>query len=150
VDHRGWSQQRTQGSLLGTLETLIHGGKIFSKLGESCNYIFATEESLSLATVCLRMRSIRILNAVCLIALLVIASFAGSYALERYRKLEVMKNSEAKAAARLMELQVATSSKRESLARLNHDPEYVERIIRQKLNYAKSGETVFKFEYETP
>jgi len=96
------------------------------------------------------MRSARILNVVCLIAFLVIASFAGSYALERYRKLEVIKNSEAKAAARLMEMQVATSSKRESLARLNHDPEYVERIIRQKLNYAKTGETVFKFEYEAP
>jgi len=125
-------------------------GKIFSKLGESCNYIFATEDSLSVFSVRLRMRSTQILNVVCLIAFLVIASFAGSYALERYRKLEVIKNSEAKAAARLVEMQVATSSKRESLARLNHDPEYVERIIRQKLNYAKTGETVFKFEYEAP
>ena len=96
------------------------------------------------------MRSTQILNVVCLIAFLVIAGFAGSYALERYRKLEVIKNSDAKAAARLMKMQVATSSKRESLARLNHDPEYVERIIRQKLNYAKTGETVFKFEYEAP
>ena len=76
--------------------------------------------------------------------------FCGLVQLERYRKLEVMKNSEAKSAARLMEMQIATSSKRESLARLNHDPEYVERIIRQKLNYAKTGETVFKFEYEAP
>ena len=125
-------------------------GKFFSKLGEGCNYIFATVESLSVFSDRLRMRSTRILNAVCLLAFLVIASFAGSYALERYRKLEVIKNSEAKAAARLVEMQVATSSKRESLARLNHDPEYVERIIRQKLNYAKTGETVFKFEYEAP
>lgn len=96
------------------------------------------------------MRSIRLLNAALLIVFLVIASFAGSYALERYRRLEVMKSSEAKAAARLLEMQVATSSKRVALARLNHDPEYVERIIRQKLNYAKAGETVFKFEYEAP
>lgn len=124
--------------------------KIFSKLGASGNYIFATVESLSVFSDRLRMRPTRILNVVCLIAFLVIASFAGSYALERYRKLEVIKNSEAKAAARLMEMQVATSSKRESLARLNRDPEYVERIIRQKLNYAKTGETVFKFEYEAP
>lgn len=96
------------------------------------------------------MRSTRLLNSVFLLVFLVIAGFAGSYALERYRKLEVVKNSEAKAAARLVEMQVATSSKRVSLARLNHDPEYVERIIRQKLNYAKAGETVFKFEHEAP
>jgi len=96
------------------------------------------------------MRSTRLLNAVFLLAFLVIGSFAGSYALERYRKLEVMRSSEAKAATRLLQMQIATSSKRVALARLNHDPEYVERLIRQKLNYAKAGETVFKFEYDGP
>ena len=90
------------------------------------------------------------MNAVFLLAFLVIASFAGSYALERYRKLEVMRSSEAKAATRLLQMQIAASSKRVALARLNHDPEYVERLIRQKLNYAKAGETVFKFEYDGP
>ena len=124
--------------------------KFFSKLEEGCNYIFATVESLSVFSVPLRMRSTRILNAVFLLVFLVIAGFSGSFALERYRKLEVMRNSEANAAARLAEMQVATSSKRESLARLNNDPEYVERIIRQKLNFAKAGETVFKFEYDVP
>jgi cell division protein FtsB len=96
------------------------------------------------------MRSTRLLNAVFLLAFLVIASFAGSYALERYRKLEVMRSSEAKAATQLLQMQIAASSKRVALARLNHDPEYVERLIRQKLNYAKAGETVFKFEYDGP
>ena len=67
------------GISLETVETLIYVGKIFSKFGESCNYIFATEESLSVVSVRLRMRSTRILNVVCLIAFLVIASFAGSY-----------------------------------------------------------------------
>ena len=38
--------------------------------------------------------------------------FCGLVPLERYRKLEAAKNSEAKAAARLVEMQVATSSKR--------------------------------------
>ena len=56
-----------------------------------------------------------------------------------------MKNSEAKsAAARLMEMQIATSSKRESLARLNHDPEYVERIIRQKIELRQNRRNRFQ------
>ena len=35
-----------------------------------------------------------------------------------------------------------------ALERLKHDPEYVEKVIRQKLNYAKANEVVFKFEFD--
>jgi cell division protein FtsB len=39
------------------------------------------------------------------------------------------------------------SSKREAqLKSLQGDPEYVESVIRTKLNYAKDGELIFRFE----
>lgn len=39
------------------------------------------------------------------------------------------------------------AAKRESqLRRLNADPEYIESVIRRKLNFSKDGETIFRFE----
>ena len=81
-----WIRSNVERHLLETVETLIHVGKFFSKLGASCNYIFATVESLRVLSDRLRMRSIRIIERRMLIAFLVIVGFAGSYTLERYRK----------------------------------------------------------------
>ncbi len=93
------------------------------------------------------MRTTRLLNIFFLLAFLLVGAFAGSYAYQRYEKLEAARSEEALASERLALLQKKTESRRTSLDRLNRDPEYVERIIRQKLNYAKEGEVVFKFEY---
>ena len=93
------------------------------------------------------MRSTRLLNFVSLFILLFLVIMGGTFALGRYEKLQAIRNAEARAVARLAEMNEQTKLKRDSLARLNHDPEYVERVIRQKLNYAKAEETVFKFEF---
>ena len=92
------------------------------------------------------MRSTRLLNFVSLSVLLILVIMGGTFALGRYEKLQAIRGAESRAVARLADMNEQTRSKRDSLARLNHDPEYVERVIRQKLNYAKAEETVFKFE----
>lgn len=67
---------------------------------------------------------------------------------KRHDKLKATRSAESAAAAQLAKLEAKIEAKKLSLARLNHDPEYVEKVIRQKLNYAKDEEIVFKFEID--
>jgi cell division protein DivIC len=92
------------------------------------------------------MRTARLLNLLFLVCLLVVGSFAGTFAYQRYEKLVAARSTEAETARQLEQLEEKTRAKRTELARLQHDPEYVEKVIRQKLNYAKENEVVFKFE----
>lgn len=93
------------------------------------------------------MRTARLLNIFFLFGLLTVGCFAGSYAFKRYQKLETARGAEVEASKNLALLDAKTDARRTALARLKHDPEYVERIIRQKLNYAKENEVVFKFDF---
>lgn len=94
------------------------------------------------------MKTSRLLNLFFIFALLGVGVFAGSYAYQGYQKLETARSEESAAAERLALLEAKTDTRRTALARLKQDPEYVERIIRQKLNYVKENEVVFKFEYD--
>ncbi len=94
------------------------------------------------------MSTTRILNFFFLIVFLLASVFALSHLDGRYDKLVATREAELTAKSELAELEAKIEAKKTSLARLNHDPEYVERIIRQKLNYAKAEETVFKFEFD--
>ncbi len=94
------------------------------------------------------MRTARILNILFLIGLLAAGGFAGSHAYKRHQMLKTARGVEAEAAKNLSLLEAKTEARRTSLARLKHDPEYVEKVVRQKLNYAKENEIVFKFEFD--
>jgi len=94
------------------------------------------------------MSTTRILNFFFLIVFLLASVFALSHLDGRYDKLVATREAELTAKGELTELEAKIEVKETSLARLNHDPEYVERMIRQKLNYAKAEETVFKFEFD--
>lgn len=94
------------------------------------------------------MRTTRILNLCFLCATLLVGAFAGSHTWERFQKLEATRGAESEAKEQLDALISKTVAKRSSIDKLKHDPEYVEKMIRQKLNYAKPEETVFKFEYD--
>ena len=94
------------------------------------------------------MRTTRLLNLTFLIAFLLAGGFAGSYAYKRYQTLEATRDGESEALSHLAELEAKTESKRRSLQLMKQDHEYVERMIRQKLNYAKPEEIVFKFEFD--
>ncbi len=94
------------------------------------------------------MSTTRILNFFFLIVFGLASVFALSQLGERYDQLVATEEAEFAAASQLAELESKIDAKKTALSRLNHDPEYVEKIIRQKLNYAKADETVFKFEFE--
>ena len=94
------------------------------------------------------MRTARLLNFLFLICLITVGSFAVSYAYQRYEKLSTARRVEAETSQSLALLEAKTNARKTSLARLKHDPEYVEKVIRQKLNYAKQSEVVFKFEHD--
>lgn len=94
------------------------------------------------------MSTTRILNFFFLIVFLLASGFALSHLDGRYDKLVATREAENLAKSELAELEAKIEAKKTSLTRLNHDPEYVEKVIRQKLNYAKAGETVFKFEFD--
>lgn len=93
------------------------------------------------------MSTTRILNFFFLIVLLLASGFALSHLDGRYDKLVATREAEQAAKSQLAELEAKIAAKKSSIDRLNHDPEYVEKVIRQKLNYAKAEETVFKFEF---
>ncbi|MFL3657276.1 MAG: septum formation initiator family protein [Opitutales bacterium] len=94
------------------------------------------------------MRTAQLLNILFISGLLAVGCFAGSDAFKRYEKLQAARGTEAEAQRNLELLDVKTESRKIALERLKHDPEYVEKIIRQKLNYAKEDEVVFKFEFD--
>ncbi len=94
------------------------------------------------------MSTTRILNFFFLIVFLLASGFALSHLNGRYDKLVAAREAEQMAESQLAELETKIELKKRSLDRLNHDPEYVEKVIRQKLNYAKAEETVFKFEFD--
>lgn len=63
-----------------------------------------------------------------------------------YREYTNIKTREAHYEERLAKMELKLKEKEEMLHRLRHDPVFVERVIRQRLGYAKAGELVFRFE----
>lgn len=94
------------------------------------------------------MSTTRILNFFFLIVFALASVFALSHLDKRFDQLVATREAEQEAAEQLGELEAKIEAKKTAIYRLNHDPEYVEKIIRQKLNYAKTNETIFKFEFQ--
>lgn len=63
-----------------------------------------------------------------------------------YREYMNIQSREVYYEQRVSEREAQLKEKEDTLYRLRHDPEYVERVIRQRLGYAKPGELVFRFE----
>lgn len=57
-----------------------------------------------------------------------------------------LKRQEADSRQRLAEAEARLREQERILDRLRNDPEYVEKVIRRRLYYAKPGELVFRFE----
>ncbi len=60
-----------------------------------------------------------------------------------YSRLEQVEESNK---IRLVEVQEQLRSQEKALERLRTDPEYVEKVIRKRLGYAKPDEFIFRFE----
>jgi cell division protein DivIC len=70
---------------------------------------------------------------------------------EAYEELKQLKQTEAVTRAKLAAVEQQLADQKRILERLKSDPAYVEKVIREKLRYAKPGEMIFKFrEAETP
>src|SRR5690606_17871684 len=63
-----------------------------------------------------------------------------------YREYTNMQSRAAYYEEKVADKEAQLKEKADRLRRLRHDPEYVDRVIRQRLGYAKPGELVFRFE----
>ena len=72
--------------------------------------------------------------------------FAGLFFLRTYAEVTALEGQERESRVRLAELQTHLAQQESKLARLHNDPAFVERVIREKLGYARPDETVYRFE----
>ncbi len=72
--------------------------------------------------------------------------WAGVFFLQMQRDLAASKAQEAANERRLAEAEARFQAQEKYLDQLRHDPALIERIIRQKLGFAKGQEIVFRFE----
>lgn len=77
-----------------------------------------------------------------------VALWGVAFFVQMERDLTTLRLQEGANQRRLDEAVARLQAQEKYLDRLRHDPALVERIIRQKLGYARSGEFVFRFEEE--
>ncbi len=92
------------------------------------------------------MRMRRIWNLVFALVVLSAGSFGASYLYRNYQELEVIRAKELAASRELQELRSKTKKRLDTIRKLEEDPEYIERVIRAKLKYARKDEVIFRFE----
>jgi cell division protein FtsB len=71
---------------------------------------------------------------------------AGALFLDARAEYVLLKQAEADGQRRLAEAQTRLAEQERILQRLRTDPDFVEKVIRQRLGYAKPGEYIFRFE----
>ncbi len=72
--------------------------------------------------------------------------WAGGFFVQMHRDYLTLKAQETANQRRLAEAESRLQAQEKYLDQLRHDPVLIERIIRQKLGYAKTQEFVFRFE----
>jgi cell division protein DivIC len=76
----------------------------------------------------------------------VVTVWAGGFFVQMHRDYTALKAQETANQRRLAEAQARLQTQEKYLEQLLNDPVLVERIIRQKLGYAKEQEFIFRFE----
>ncbi len=71
---------------------------------------------------------------------------AGVFFLQARAEYSQLKQQETLSRRRLAEAEAKLREQEIIIDRLRHDPAYVEKVIRRRLNYAKPGEFIFRFE----
>jgi cell division protein FtsB len=72
--------------------------------------------------------------------------FAGLFFLRTYGELRGLQAQRAENERRLVELDQRIAENKRTLERLRTDPAFVERVIRERLGYARPDEVVFRFD----
>ena len=71
---------------------------------------------------------------------------AGVLLLEARAQHRQLKQTEAATRRQLAEAEARLNEQKRILERLRSDPDYVERVIRKRMSYARPGEVIFRFE----
>lgn len=66
--------------------------------------------------------------------------------LQTYRQFETMKLRESELVKELETRQNELEHRQEYLRLVVEDPEFIERVVRDKLGFARQGETIFRFD----
>lgn len=77
---------------------------------------------------------------------LALSVFAGVFFYRTYAEFLNLKAQEAENRHRLAETEMRLAEQRDILERLQQDPAFVERMIRDRLGYARPDEIVFRFD----
>lgn len=72
--------------------------------------------------------------------------FAAAFLYRDYQHLDNLRSENVVLAKRYSLLEAEANKREDQLNKLKGDSEYIESVIRSKLNYAKDGEIVFRFE----
>ena len=72
--------------------------------------------------------------------------FAGLFFVRTHAEMRAMRDREDDNTRQLAELKRTLVEHKVTLDRLNNDPAYVERVIRERLGYARHDETVIRFD----
>ncbi|NCG08865.1 MAG: septum formation initiator family protein [Verrucomicrobia bacterium] len=78
-------------------------------------------------------------------ALLILVIFFGSILLQTQRELSQFQEREARLEAKLRQAELEFNQKEGYLGRLVEDPEFLERVARDRLGYTRPDEILFRF-----
>ncbi len=92
------------------------------------------------------MSSVRIVNILFVFLFAAVAVFAGVFLYRDYQHLDYARKEKILLEQRLSGMQAEAAARSNRVAQLQGNPEYVEKVIREKLNFAKPDEVVFRFE----
>lgn len=92
----------------------------------------------------------KIINGLFVLLFAGITLWAVTFFVQMHRELRTLQAQEAANQRRLAEAEAKLQAQEKYLDRLRHDPALVERLIRQKLAYAKADEFIFRFEEVKP
>lgn len=77
--------------------------------------------------------------------LCVLVVFLGGLVLKTHREYQNFKARENRIEAKLIQARKEFAQKEGYMARLIDDPEFLERVVRERLGYARPGELLFRF-----
>jgi cell division protein DivIC len=89
-------------------------------------------------------RRILVASYVALVAAFVVA--AGAWFVETHAEYRQLKQTEAAAQHTLADAKRRLSEQQRVLERMKGDPGFVEKVIRQRLGYARPAEVIFRYE----
>ena len=75
-----------------------------------------------------------------------VGMISGVVSFRTYQEYTQLQRLESESRQRVAQARQRLEEQKRVLDRLQHDPDYVEKVIRQQLRYAKPSELIFRFE----